>query len=968
MSLRFTLSFLILIISGVLQSKEPLPAIYDMNSGWAFLRGDLKEGHRPELDVSEWIPAVLPHIMQLERKHCGGDVIYDGVGWYRRRFIVPEAYRGKRVAISFEGVMNACTVYMNGDSLYQHHGGYVGFTLDVSKHLNYGTDENVLAVRVSAEYDPLTPPGKPQKDLDFYYYSGIYRDVKMHVTDLLHISDELEEDIVAGGGVFVTYPQVSRERSIVVVKTHIKNDDQKARTGRLEVVLRNAQNRIVARTEKDIAIDGKGQVEVPLELCVDKPDLWFPHTPYLYQLECTVKEGKEVVDKVHKQVGIRTIRYSASEGFFINDTPLYLVGANRHQAYPYIGDAASNSMQEREVLDMKRGGYNAVRAAHYPQDPAFLDACDRYGLLVIECIPGWQYFNEHPLFSERLEEVCRQMIRRDRNHPSVILWETALNETSYPIEVVRRIYEAAHSEYPGSQFYTAGDYFSHEETEPYYDVFYKQVSRFPKDGNVMSNYLEDQITVKPLFTREWGDGVGEKPRVSLRENEEEQLRQSTTRMKHLNGDGYFDWCMLDANPRMGGHFMWSYNDYNRGSEKHTMFSGVVDVNRWQKFCYYMMQSMRPLRSEQNGRFGGPMVFIASFNSSPEFASATNAITVFSNCEEVRLYRNGKQIGTQTREERTPLYAATVGKGGSPMFVFNAGSYEKGTLYAEGYVNRKKVAEHKVCTPGEPHHIEVFVPDYPITPVADGSDMIPVYFKICDRQGTLVNGSDKEIHISVSGAGSLIGGGIERLGISRQRVEGGVGFAFIRTSFKEGKIIVQAEADGLEKGVCTIQTIASTQMPLPGGYDTELKGNEEDGVHIKSNKEEKEILSRKKIPFKRVTVTSAHPDYPQSHLTDGDDFSWWISDSDTFPQVITIELEKATNIYVSRLRFQKDSSSYGHQVEYSEDGAVWHTAYGRKCTGWDFKPIRIGKKAKYFRVSITEVSEGRAGMAEITLFE
>ena len=121
-------------------------------------------------------------------------------------------------------------------------------------------------------------------------------------------------------------------------------------------------------------------------------------------------------------IGIRSIRYSTEDGFFINGKPLYLVGANRHQAYPYVGDAASNSMQVREVIDMKRGGYNAVRAAHYPNDPAFLDACDRYGLLVVECIPGWQYFNDNPVFADRLESICRRMIRRDRNHPSIILW------------------------------------------------------------------------------------------------------------------------------------------------------------------------------------------------------------------------------------------------------------------------------------------------------------------------------------------------------------------------------------------------------------------------------------------------------------------------------------------------------------------------------------------------------------------
>lgn len=256
------------------------------------------------------------------------------------------------------------------------------------------------------------------------------------------------------------------------------------------------------------------------DLFVNQPALWHPYTPNLYTLRTQLLSKDKVLDETTRKIGIRTIRYTAEEGFFINGEKLYMRGANRHQAFANVGDAASNSMQVRDVIDLKRGGYNAVRAAHYPNDPAFLEACDRYGLLVVECIPGWQFYNPDSIFIERLYEIGRQMIRRDRNHPSVVLWETALNESRYPVSLAKEIFELSHAEYPGDQMYTAGDYFGHAEMEPYYDVFYKQVSKFPKDGDVMSNYPEDFIVVKPLFTREWGDGVGEKPRVNLKESEE----------------------------------------------------------------------------------------------------------------------------------------------------------------------------------------------------------------------------------------------------------------------------------------------------------------------------------------------------------------------------------------------------------------------------------------------------------------
>ena len=964
---QIVLLTLLIGVGSACTKKESARITLDMNTDWAFYRGDVEQGEAVGLDDSRWMPAALPHIMQLEKKHCGGDMIYDGIGWYRRYFKLPEAYKDKRIAVSFEGVMTGCDLFVNGQKVTEHKGGYVGFTADISKYVNWNGN-NLLAVRVSAEYDSLTPPGKPQGRLDFYYYSGIYRDVKMVISDKLHITDELEANKVASGGLFVTYPKVEKEEAQVEIRTDLKNGHEVSRDGLLHTLLKDVNGRVVAEQESSFTLGGGDDCSLKQTLTVGKPALWHPYHPNLYELECRVEVAGEVVDLRTETIGIRTIRYDRDKGFFINGEHLYLVGANRHQSYPNVGDAASNSMQEREVIDMKRGGYNAVRAAHYPQDPAFLAACDKYGLLVIECIPGWQYFNESPVFTERLCQVAREMIRRDRNRPSVVLWETALNETHYPLEVVKSIYEIAHEEYPGDQMYTSADYYSHEETEPYYDVFYKQVGRFPKDGSVMSNYLEDQITVKPLFTREWGDGVGEKPRVRLDENEVEQMKQCRGRYEQLIGKGYFDWCMLDANPRMGGHFLWSYNDYNRGAEEYTMFCGVVDVNRYPKSGYYMMQSMRPKEISQPGLYEGPMVHVASSNASAEYITSTTDIPVFSNCDEVRLYRNGKLIGQQTREGQKATYGVVIEKGGSPFYLFNAGGYEKGELKAEGVVDGKVVVTHTVRTPEAPHHVEVLIPDHPVEAVADGSDMIPVYFLICDENGTRVNTSDTEIHIAVSGEGSLVGDDIRRIGINPQRVEGGVGFAFIRTTRKAGQITIAASSEGLQSGKAEITTRRFEGEYLPDGDHRLFTGNEEDGVVVKPTRWDMQILEKPKAEIASVKVSSTQEGYPETSLTDGDDFSWWIAGENTFPQTVTLALDEPTDIIACRVRFQKDSSSYKHRVEVSEDGASWQPLYERECTGWDFKPVRMKKKLQYFRVTIEAASEGRAGLAEVTLYK
>lgn len=221
--------------------KENARMIWDMNTDWAFYRGgDMKHGEDVDLDDSRWM---YSSYYAVGKETLRGDVIYDGIGWYRRYFKLPENYADKRIAVSFEGVMNACELFVNGHKVTEHKGGYIGFTSDISDYINWNGN-NLLALRVSAEYDSLTPPGKPQDRLDFYYYSGIYRDVKMIITDKLHISDELENDDFVGSGLFITYPKVEKEEAQVSVRTGLKNGHQDIRNGILQSVLRDEKGKV----------------------------------------------------------------------------------------------------------------------------------------------------------------------------------------------------------------------------------------------------------------------------------------------------------------------------------------------------------------------------------------------------------------------------------------------------------------------------------------------------------------------------------------------------------------------------------------------------------------------------------------------------------------------------------------------------------------------------------------------------
>lgn len=477
-------------------------SVLNFNKGWGFFRGDLEGAEAVSFDDSGFVDVTLPHTMRLEKKHNNTtNGVYKGVGWYRRYFTLDESYKDKKLQLEFEGVMTDSDVYLNGEKIYTRNGGYIGFTIDITDKVKFG-EENVLAVRVSNADNPDTPPGKPDSKLDFHYYGGVYRDVTLEVSEKTYVTDELAANEVAVGGVFITYPEVSETNAKVHVKTEVQNDNEDAKNVYTKQILKDQDGNVVASNDAEEQEIAAGEsIHFEQEVSVDSPNLWSVDSPYLYRLVTEVYEDGVKVDEVENHAGIRTIEYKL-DGFYLNGERIYLRGANRHQSFQNVGDAAPNSMQYRDAVIMKENGFNAVRATHYPQDPAFLDACDELGLLVIECQPGWQNFTNSDAFYNNTIRDTREMIRRDRNRPSVVLWETSLNETGYSEQWAKDATGAAHEEYPGDQLFTAADYGYHGEL---YDVCYKvqdtQWSDNPADW-------VDHNPNKPFFTREWGDYEG----------------------------------------------------------------------------------------------------------------------------------------------------------------------------------------------------------------------------------------------------------------------------------------------------------------------------------------------------------------------------------------------------------------------------------------------------------------------------
>lgn len=470
--------------------------VYNFNPGWRFHRGNVKGAEAINFDDTTWEVVSTPHTVELMPAEASGCRNYQGPAWYRKHFVVPREMNGKEVTLHFEAAMGKQEIYLNGKKVQEHLGGYLPFTVHLTKQGVHAGDSCLIAVMTDNSDDKNFPPGKRQYTLDFSYHGGIYRDVWMIGKSSVAITDALEADKVAGGGVFVHFDNISEESADVFVNTEVHNSGKKARTVTVETVLADAENVPVKRTSQRVSLQAGEAKTVKQRITVRRPQLWSPNSPYLYRVQSRIKAGSEALDGGITRIGIRKAEFKGKDGFWLNGKPFgQLVGANRHQDFAYIGNALPNSQQWRDAKRLRDAGCTIIRVAHYPQDPAFMDACDEMGLFVIVATPGWQYWNKNPEFARLVHQNTREMIRRDRNHTSVLMWEPILNETRYPLDFALEALQITKDEfpYPGRPV-AAADVHSAGVAE-HYDVVYG----WPGDDE------KEDRPKQCIFTREFGD-------------------------------------------------------------------------------------------------------------------------------------------------------------------------------------------------------------------------------------------------------------------------------------------------------------------------------------------------------------------------------------------------------------------------------------------------------------------------------
>jgi len=621
------------------------------------------------------------------------------------------------------------------------------------------------------------------------------------------------------GGIRVTTKKLSGKAAEISVGTQVRVHGPGVRPVQVRNIVFDAKGKEVCR--KDWSVSSSPATPTPdseyscnssdtLQIANPKP--WSPDSPNLYTLRSQLLENGKVVDQVDTKFGIKRMEIR-KDGFYLNGKLTKPRGANRHQDYPWLGNAAPDNAQERDIKLLKESGFNFLRLAHYPQSKAVMDACDKCGVMVSVCVPGWQHYSSDPVFTEHVHEDLRNMVRLHRNHPSVIMWEVTLNETYAPgDEFVKECVDIAREEADGDQFFTCGDTFGKKDVKFIgYDIPYSGWRDF------YDRPAHPTAPDKLYFHREYGDyefgGESSTSRVSRGSSEEALMLQAWNHQWAHNVNWSLPYTLGDA--------IWAGIDHFRGFADNSSISrcGAIDYLRLPKIVASFHKS-------QLAPSAKPVVEIAGYWTP---RPSPTKVVVYSNCDEVELLLNGKSLGRQKpdhgpdseygvwRPEADPMYwtkggdskAATEealknaqGQPASktmfdrgncrhldhPPFSFMPVTFEPGKLEAVGFIAGKEVARSNLATPGKAAKLKLAADLHGVPLSKVGLDAVFIRAYILDAKGTVVNEAQADVRFAVTGPAEIVG---------IAPVEAGIASALIRTKPGAGKVEVTAKADGFK---------------------------------------------------------------------------------------------------------------------------------------------------------------------------
>jgi beta-galactosidase len=654
---KFLFYFLLLHAACPLIANSQSRLIWSVNDNWKYLPQGADFAQRPKADDSKWETINIPHTWNAKDPFDDDETSRRGVSWYRKKIVLDKRFRNKRIFLNFEGVGQIADVYINGVFTGQHKGGYTAFTFDITDLVKLGDQptENLVAVQVNNAHNDFIPP----LSIGYASYGGIYRDAWLVATDQLHF------DLLDHGskGVFISTPQVSREKASVSIKTNIVNDGLTAQDFKIVHTLYDAQKKQVATVSKTLNVAAKANSEAILNMLdILGAKLWSPDEPYLYQVKSQLIQNGKVIDELNSPLGFRWFNFDPDTGFSLNGQKLVLRGTNRHQDFKDKGDALSNSDHYRDLKLIKEMGCNFLRLAHYPQAPEVLDLADKMGLLIWEEIPLVNYMNPVPEFLDNSKHMIREMVRQGYNHPSVIVWGS-MNEVLLWSEKAERIQVQENIPYINKvsayamqldSVVRAEDPFRKSTMAMHMSDDYDRFKLSSIPGLSSYNIYNGWYSGKPeefkptidakhvanpkqvLFISEYG------AEADYRVNTERPIRfDFTGQYQRVYHESYLS--QMKQMPYLAGTAIWNQFDFSQpnvgGVSNNMNQKGVVTWDRKPKDSYYLY------KANWNPQ---PMVYIASrdWTKRAGLKDALSTIEVYSNLAEVTLVVNGKSYGSK----------------------------------------------------------------------------------------------------------------------------------------------------------------------------------------------------------------------------------------------------------------------------------------------------------------------------------
>jgi beta-galactosidase len=789
-----------------------------MDPGWRFTLGDPAGAQRPGFNDSRWRHVNLPHDWSIEgtpeqNAPAGGRGAYlpTGIGWYRKTFRMPAAWQGREIWLQFDGIYMNSDVWVNGTHVGHRPYGYTSLSYDVTRYLKPGP--NAVSVRVDNSEQPNSR---------WYTGSGIYRHTWLTITSPLH---------VAHWGVYVTTPFVDSTQALVMVRTRVQNDEDAARRTTLRTVIADPSGREVARGDTAVELAAHSAMELDQRMRVTRPERWSVDAPNLYALRSAVLEGTQVVDTTETPFGIRTIAFDKDRGFLLNGQPVKLHGVNVHQNGGAVGAAVPERIWEERLDTLKKMGVDAIRTSHNPPAPEFLNLCDRLGFLVMdEMYDEWTYgkvpYGSHLFFATWSDSDVTDFIRRDRNHPSVVLWSAGneIGEQTTPegVMILKRLLGIFHSEDPTRPVTTGNDQIA-ADGHPALTAFLNA------EDVVGYNYVDRWHERRELFAEEdrhdhpdWKMvGTESAPaenafgdRYSLGDDSTVVDANYTSGM--LRAERLQQWIATHA--YFSGDFMWTGLDYlGEATWPGKGFgSGGVDITDRPKDSFYLYQSIWTTR---------PVLHLFPHWNWPGREGQVIPVLAYTNCTSVTLYLNGRSLGEKRMQFPAPGTSGGWNSYAGPHVATTTNDlhfewdvpYEPGVLKAVGERDGKEVCRAEVRTTGRPAAVRLTTDRDTVT--ADPRDVALVRFAIVDSAGTVVPTADNVVHVMVSGAGASIvaldNGDLfnhEPYHMDHRAAFNGRGLAILRATMP-GVLRVTVTADGLTSATMTLDVEAGKPVAV-----------------------------------------------------------------------------------------------------------------------------------------------------------